>query len=156
MSSYPRERVRDALVQAVFTFASTAYFMAITVSRHSPVRSQRDSTLPRNETLHPGGNARDVAPEASARTSERTSEASARSARTSERSDGAQRIAKTRFSNTDRVVFVAGLEGTGHHLIGEAFATAVKGAASPAEDSTTLRCLHSRARVIPHQAPPAS
>ena len=153
MSSYPRERVRDALVQAVFTFASTAYFMAITVSRHSPVRSQRDSTLPRNETLHPGGNARDVAPEASARTSERTSEASARSARTSERSDGAQRIAKTRFSNTDRVVFVAGLEGTGHHLIGEAF---VKGAASPAEDSTTLRCLHLRARVIPHQAPPAS
>ena len=152
MSSYPRERVRDALVQAVFTFASTAYFMAITVSRHSPVRSQRDSTLPRNETLHPGGNARDVAPEASAR----TSEASARSARTSERSDGAQRIAKTLFSNTDRVVFVAGLEGTGHHLIGEAFATAVKGAASPAEDSTTLRCLHLRASVIPHQAPPAS
>ena len=56
-----------------------------------------------------------------------------------------ERIAKTRFSNTDRVVFVAGLEGTGHHLIGEAFATAVKGAASPAEDSTTLRCTHAPA-----------
>lgn len=109
------------------------------------VAAQRDSTLPRNETLHPGGNGRDVAPEAS----ERTSEASARSARTSKRSDGAQRIAKTRFSNTDRFVFVAGLEGTGHHLIGEAFATAVEGAESPAKDSTTLRCLHpmhSRAR----------
>ena len=216
-----RECVRDALVQAVFTFATTAYFMATTVSRHSPVRSpynrsdpavasvvrrtarqasarqiatrrrsqtprgmharlqvlrlnttqqdaeqlrkrekrgerkrerererereRRDSTLPRNETLHPGGNGRGVAPEAS----ERTSEASARSARTSKRSDGAQRIAKTRFSNTDRFVFVAGLEGTGHHLIGEAFATAVEGAESPAKDSTTLRCLHpmhSRAR----------
>ena len=115
--------------------------------------------MPRNETLHPGGNGRDVAPEASARASERTSEASARSARTSRRSDGAQRIAKTRFSNTDRFVFVAGLEGTGHHLIGEAFATAVEGAESPAKDSTTLRCLHpmhSRARVIPHQGPPLS
>ena len=108
-------------------------------------RERRDSTLPRNETLHPGGNGRGVAPEAS----ERTSEASARSARTSKRSDGAQRIATTRFSNTDRFVFVAGLEGTGHHLIGEAFATAVEGAESPAKDSTTLRCLHpmhSRAR----------
>jgi len=123
------------------------------------VAAQRDSTLPRNETLHPGGNGRDVAPEASARTSERTSEASARRARTSKRSDGAQRIAETRFSNTDSVVFVAGLQGTEHHLIGEAFATAVKGTALRAQDSTTLRCLHpmhSRARVIPHQGPPLS
>ena len=91
------------------------------------VAAQRDSTLPRNETLHPGGNGRDVAPEASARTSERTSEASARRARTSKRSDGAQRIAESTASR-----------------------------AQDSTTLRCLHPMHSRARVIPHQGPPLS
>ena len=91
------------------------------------VAAQRDSTLPRNEMLHPGGNGRDVAPEASARTSERTSEASARRARTSKRSDGAQRIAESTASR-----------------------------AQDSTTLRCLHPMYSRARVMPHQGPPLS
>jgi hypothetical protein len=56
---------------------------------------------------------------------------------------GAVRLApirKTRFSNRTRFVFVAGLEGTGHHLLGQAFHATVGGVPSPVVDAATLRC----------------